>query len=724
MSLLRRHWANLLMIALAAAAVIAVLATSDRVTTSERDARESNLLSAFREPDISRVEVQAGDKRLVLERALGKDGGEDSWLLKEPIQEEADAYAIDKLFGTLEFARFVRKIKPEEVDRAAFGLDAPERTFQIQMGKIRYGLRIGKEAAQPAGAHYAELSADGAPGGGVFLIARDLVQELSVELRDLRGRQIVPYFSSEAARIVLEGEGGKRALKAMPHGRWQFDGMHGNVRLSRPLLDMVLVQFARLKADHFLTTAEADAALGPNRIKISIFPKDKKQPTGIVEVGGRCPKSDNDTVAIRRAPDPVAACVPKSVLEPLALSAERLADTTVSSARKDEIESVSLRVGEKRLVLHRKASGFRMEKPSAGDVSLDAGNAFVTSVSEVTGSLVPDADLKALGLAPAAGELTFKVIVSEGEVSSEKIEIGRVAPDGTLHVRRVQDGAVLALTRDAARAFTPSAVLLRSPTVLELLPAEISSVEISGEVPKQKFLRHASSAFELVEPKGYGHDAALCVEVIDLLQHLNAERWIADDDDGSFGFEKPLARVKVSVAQDSGTSVKEIVIGSLVSGGANAKLLGEPGVFVISRRVVSTLGRWLIDRGVFLLDADAATKITLERDGKRVVLTKQGEGFVAEKPSALTETSVRRLVETLSSLRAEGAVHLGPALPAEGLGKPLLSVIIEGNSGAKRFDVGAADTWQETAIHYARPKDGRATYAIAKSKVSELLAAF
>jgi hypothetical protein len=724
LSLLRRHWANLAMIVLAVAAIIAVVVTSSRVTTSEKEARESSVLSAFREADLSRIEVNAKGTRLVLERTPGEDGGEDSWLLKEPIQEEADAYAIDKLLGTLEFARFVRKIKPEEVDRAAFGLDAPERTFKIQMGEIRYELRIGKGAAQPAGAHYAEIVAEGAPGSGVLLIARDLVQELNVDLRDLRDRQIIPYFSSEASRIVLEGQGGKRALKPMKDGRWQFDGMHGGVRLSRALLDTMLVQFARLKADHFLTVAEAEAALSDERIKISIFPKDKGKPTGIVEVGGRCPKSDNDTVALRRAPDPVAACVPKSVLEPLALPAERLLDTTVSSARKDEIESLTLRVGEKSLVLHRKESGFRMEKPSKGDVALDTGNAFVATIAEATGTLVPDAELKALGLSPPAGELGLKVVVSEGQVANEKIEIGRPTRDGTLHVRRVQDGAVLALSQDTARAFVPSAVLLRSPTVLELLPAEIRSVEISGDVPKQKFLRHASGGFELVEPKGYGHDAALCVELLDLLQHLSAERWVADDDDGSFGFEKPLARVRVSVERDAGTSVKEVVVGSLVSGGAYAKLLGDPGVFVLSRRLVVALGHWLIDRGVFLLDADNTKKIRLERDGKEIVLSRQGEAFVADKPSALTETAVRRLLETLSSLRAEGAVHLGPPRPVEGLDKPLLTVTVEGNAAPKRFEIGAADTWQETAVHYARTKDVRATYAIAKSKVTELLGVF
>ncbi len=727
MSTLKRQWANIAVIGLALAAIIAVFATSDRVTTSEREARESNVLSAFREADISRVEVHSAKGNLLLERERGQDGGDDSWMLREPIKEEADPFAIQKLLGTLEFARFVRRIRSEEVDRAAFGLDAPIRRFKIQMGKIRFQLSIGKEAAQPKGAHYAEIIAEGAPGSGVLIIGRDLFQELDVGLEDLRGRLIVPYFSSEAERIVLEGLGGKRALRSLPHGRWRFDGMHGNTRVSRPLLDTLLVQFARLTADHFLNMKEAEAALGSEKIKISMFPKTKGDATGIVEVGGQCPKSKNDTVAIRRAPDPVAACVPKSVLEPLALPADRLLDSTVGGARKDEIESVTLRVGDKKLELNRKEAGFRLVKPVSGEVGLEAGNAFVSSLVDASGSLVPDADLASLGLAPPTGELSFKVVASDSAATEEKIELGRLGKDGTLHVRRKQDGAVLALSRDAARAFAPSAVLLRSPSVLKLKPAEIQSVAVSGTGTKQKFLRHPSGSFELVEPKGYSHDAALCVELVDLIVGLSAERWVADQDDGSFGFDKPAARLKIEVAHDAGPRSHEVLVGTLVSGGAYAKLLGEPGVFVVSRRVVRALSRWVIDRGNFMLNAANTSQISLKHDGKEIVLLRRGRSFVAKDPETakLTDTAMRRLVEAMSSLRAEGAVHLGAAKPGEGLGKPVLHVKVEREvGGPQEFRIGAADTWRETAVHYARVKGVRATFAIAKSKVTDLLAPF
>lgn len=721
-SLLERHWANLTMIVLALAALIAVVVTTNRVTTSEHEARESNVLSAFRESELTRIEISAKDKRIVLERTPAPDGGEGSWNLIEPLREEAETYAVEKLLGTLEFARVVRRIRAEDVDRAAFGLDTPVRSLDIRMGTIHYQLAIGKEAAQPAGARYLEVRAEGAPGSGVVLVGRDLFQELSVDLADLRGRQLVPYFSSDASRILLDGPGGRRVLTAMPHGRWRFEGMYGNLRLNRVLLDSVLVQFARLKADSFLALPEAEKHLGAEPLRLELTPKEKGKPKGILDVGGSCPKNEVDVIAIRRAPDPVAACVPKSVLGPLSLPAERLADRAVSSGRSDEIESVSLRVGDKTLLLNRKESGFRLEKPVAGDVSLEAGNAFVARLAEATGNWVPDADPKALGLAPAAGEVRFKVVVADAGMLEEVVELGRAGADGVLHVRRKQDGAVLALTRDVARAFVPSAVLLRSPNVLQLSATQISSVEIAGAAPHQKFVRHAGGSFELIEPKGYEHDAALCADIAEQLANLDAQRWVADEDDGSFGFDKPLAKVSFSAGEDAARH--ELLLGALTPGGVYAKLAGEPGVFVASRRVLQVVSQWAINRGVFMLDAETTSGIILEGSGQKLNLVEQSGSFVGAEGSTQSASSLRRVSETLASLRAEGAVHLGAARPSEGFDKPTLRVTARLRDGGQRtLTIGAADTWQDAAVYYARVSGVQATFAIARSKVNELTGA-
>ncbi len=165
------------------------------------------------------------------------------------------------------------------------------------------------------------------------------------------------------------------------------------------------------------------------------------------------------------------------------------------------------------------------------------------------------------------------------------------------------------------------------------------------------------------------------------------------------------------------------MVGSLVSGGAYAKLAGEPGVFVMSRRVVEALQGLLLDRSALMVAPDEAKKVTLERDGKKVELSREGDHFTQTAGPELGASSVTKIMEALAGLRAEAAVHLGAARPSEGLTKPTLVVRIEPPGGGKprQLSFGAGDAYQNTSIVYARSGSVDATFVIAKSKVTELL---
>jgi len=88
---------------------------------------------------------------------------------------------------------------------------------------------------------------------------------------------------------------------------------------------------------------------------------------------------------------------------------------------------------------------------------------------------------------------------------------------------------------------------------------------------------------------------------------------------------------------------------------------------------------------------------------------------------------VRKIVDTLSSLRAEAAVDIGSARTEQGFDHPLLTVRVEREPGhpekpqVTTFSVGAGDSWRGISVHYARVENMQATYAIARSAVRTLL---
>src|SRR5262245_50560343 len=159
----RERILNGVLFGVAFALVVAVLATRRSVTTNEEDARSTNILRVFREEDITRLRVERKDGSFTVVRTKVEDGGVGSWALKEPLVEDAEPFGVQKLLGTLEFASYVRQIKPEEVNRTAFGLDDPELVVHIDMGSIHYRIRVGREASSPAGSHYVEIAGEDTP---------------------------------------------------------------------------------------------------------------------------------------------------------------------------------------------------------------------------------------------------------------------------------------------------------------------------------------------------------------------------------------------------------------------------------------------------------------------------------------------------------------------------------------------------------------------------------
>jgi hypothetical protein len=726
---MRRQIVNLVLVVAALALVGVVVSTQRQVTTGEKDARSFNLLTAFREDDITRITSVRDGKRLVIDRATSPDAGDRSWNITEPVQEEAEAYAIDKLLGSLEFARFVRRIKPEEVNRAEFGLETPSWRIVLEMGNVHYALAFGKEAASPAGARYLELEARGGPESGVFLVSRDLVKELDIDAGALRGRQLMPYTSNQLSHVVITGSDGvERKLKSAGRDRWRFDGMQHGVRVNRDVFDQVLIQFARTKAEHFIDRAEAEAALaGGKNVRVELTPKEAGLPKGVIEVGGRCPKSENDVVALRREPDVVAACVPKSVLPGLDTPAVELVDKHLFALRKDEVESLSVVRGDKKLDLARKESGFVMRSPVQGEVELETGNRRIEAIVLAEGELVLDAKAADLGLEPPTGKITLRSSAESDEaVVEETVEIGRVGKSGKLAVRRVADGMVLELDPDAARTLEADSTLIRGLRLLDFSGSDFRSLEVRGRSVKQTIHREASGQIVLDVPAGKSADTALTGDAIHELGRLTADRWVSDVEEPSFGLASPELTVEFSFATgDAGVKDRVLTVGASTAGGAFAKLAGEPGVFVMPRRAIDALDTWFLDRTVFTVTPDVATKVEIERQGKKLTLERQGDGFVRAAGVELSPARVAEISDTLIALRAEAAVALGAAKPAQGFDKPEVTVRVERTGpGPKSFRIGVGDAWRGQSIHYVRADGVDATYVMAKTKAKVLIDAF
>ncbi len=505
-------------------------------------------------------------------------------------------------------------------------------------------------------------------------------------------------------------------------------------------LDRIWEALARMKADAFLTAAEA-AGASPT-VTVTLTPHGSSPL--VLEVGGACPGHPDDVVAVRRAPGaaPVFACVPRAVEEGLALPAAELADRRLFGARPDEVADVKLQEGAATLALARTGAQWHEQTPVDRPVDPEVGRAFLERLLDVAGTALPvpvggTPTPPALGLDPPRA--TVRVVSGPGTGTDERVELVEVGAEvaGKVAVRRTEDGVVATVPAAEAAALFPDELALRAKKVLDIPTADFHSLTVTGPLGTQRFERREGGAWVLLEPQGEGlsPDAALLTELVDAVGGLSAERWV-----GAALPEQGLDRPRISLTAEVGSGkaahTVTIAVGAPVAlggtprppagAGSFARLAGDPAVFVAPRLLEAAADRWILDRNALLVDAERITRVTLAAEGgKRLLLEAhagalQVVGAPADPASAALAAAVR---DALADLLADGVVTVGPPLPSQGFDKPALVVTVE--LGARRLSLrfGAGDAFRGIRVYYARREGVAATFAVAQSHVRPLLEA-
>ena len=705
--------------------ILAIWLFLDRgsLTTREAEMRKRNLLQAFRRDQIEEIAFDRGTSSFRIVKRI-EDGDSMYYVVRDGKEELADQIAVDRLISMLEFAVPDRKVD-EGLDKSALGLDAPRLRMKVVMGRLSYELLIGGEAPSPKGAAYAELKG---AGEGAFVVPRDLVTQLFLSEDTYRSRTLLPYLSPDLERLHIDGPGGERHFVRGAWGGWELDG-DPRIRADREMLDRVLFAFADIRAEAFLKDEEARGALAEDHVTITMVPREKARPKGVVKIGGECPGQPESVVVVREEPSRVAACAPKGVMRALTIPREHFEDRHLFSFRPDEIEEVVFTEGERKLELVRKGNGWQMRAPKEGEVEADAGNALARSIHGLEAlRIVPDADPKALGLEnPRLRANVRRATEGDDEAGVEEVvEIGAVRGN-FVYARRKVDGIVLELGRDAARALEPNLASLQSRTIVNVPLARVRRLKLTGAM-EQVIERSASGTWTLTAPAGYDVDPAVAIDIAEALRTLKAERWVADHDDGSFGLQKPRAIYELEVEDEKGGSETiRIVVGEAAGGGYFAKREGQDGVFVLPRAVARKVESYAIDRAAFLIVPKEIRKVVVRAKGKSVTIVRSGERFVAEGDASISPERATQIVEELGDFRIYGVVSLGAPRKEEGFDPPRLEIEIERQLAHElvpeklKILVGAGDAHEGLLVHYARREGVDATFAMAQAQVRAIL---
>ncbi len=735
------QWTSIGLAVAALGSVAAVLATKSRPGTTERTERERNLIRVFREDEIRSVSFDSGKQSFRLERTPGtadasadKGGG---FVLQTKEREPTDAASVDRVISGLALATPVRRV--EDKNPGELGLEKPEVSLEVGMGESVVRLSLGKPTPSPPDSAYVSVvEQNEKPRFAV--VTKEVAALFRMTPDDFRVHALVGVRKSDTRAVALQYSNSfdtlfesRRTDQVVLERSDKGFRIAGMGRANRQMVDNLFGALSHLEAKRFIDLAAAKRAQNERpAVVVRVTPADEKAPPVVVSLGGACPEFESEVVALLEQDPARAACVDRALVNTLLFERSSFEDKVPFSARVDEVVTLQIERGENRLVLTREGSGLMLREPSQAQVELDAGNARISAVLEASAVLVENPDPKKLGLDPPDGRALVVRLADDDQSVEEILELGKAQPDGTLPARRKDDGAVLLLSRDAARAFAVDATLLRSLRLADFALSALSQLDLTA--PERQVLKRAPNGFDLAVPRGFQHDGSLATDAVLALGSLTALRFVADTDDGSFGLATPTLTALAKFDADGGARSLKLAVGRPTPGGFFAKLEGDPAVFVIERSVAERLSSLLIDRGAFMVEPKTLARVVITKDGMSHTLERKGDELVPAAASGIDPTVASRLIEALSSLRAEAAVHSGAARPDEGFQKPSLEVRYEPQPGfgnTRTFVVGASgrasrpvSPANEQASHFARAKGIEATFVIADATLKPLFDLF
>jgi len=720
-----------LVIAAGATATYAYLVDRARVSDGDREARPRDVFPSFRVEDVRRLELTHGTEVTVLERTK-RDGGAEAWAMRAPFAGSTDLSAVDQLLRELEMAPRVRVLREDTLDAAALGLGAPRVRGHLSVGRLEYRFELGGDAPRPEGAAYMRVE-----GEGTFVVGRSLKVQLLREADTYRDHALVPYGAADVARLEVRAPGAPGFTVVRRDASFRVGTLEG-LRVSRAVMDRVFGALADMRADAFVADADAERAAVAPAVAVTLTPAGGEAAKLTVLLGGPCPRDPRDVIAVRTEPSRLGACVAKGVVDALSVAPESLVDRGPFFAHADEMEEVRLETLDaptERLDIARRGTGWHERSPEDRDLGsdeVDSANVLTLALASARSAAArsPEADE---AFVPRWRATVFRT----GASSPEVVEVAGESERGWL-VRRGDDGAILKADRGLARRLQPHAVLVRSLAAARVPvdPGAVVAIDDSCTAAPER-LDLAGGTWTSRGPAAFDVDAVAVTDLLSAFSRARADAWIAEKDDGTFGFETPgSCAVTLSVAGDSDAGEPHrvgIVFGGLADAEArdvNAHDVGDPAVFLAPKVLREIASHPAVDRSRFRLDVAQLSRVTLVHGAGRLLLVRPAGGGdplvrASGSPGDAREDTVDA---ALSALYAQSALHTGPPAPAEGLDHPILEVDAtpapSAHAAEIRLTFGAPVHESALDGYFARASGVDATFLVPRGLVDAILDAW
>ncbi|MBA3831907.1 MAG: DUF4340 domain-containing protein [Chthoniobacterales bacterium] len=555
---------------------------STKPNTAETKRQAGNVISLDREK-LEGIVIQNGDERIELHRQNGK------WRLTAPVQDQADATAVDNLISDLEtwqkFAIIPGKGDPK-VDKASlaeFGVIQPKLRLKLLMPDAPPEIRFGKEAALQS-QMYVRLG----EAKDVFIAGQTVRNDIAKKPDDFRDRKLTGLTTAQVTRAVLKSPAGEIEL-AKKNEHWE---------LVKPLqargddqkIGDLLAQVTNARIEEFVGDGSGDLhtyGLAEPRGSITIYGADDKQ--GETLQIGDAPERKKDQVFARFLPRQGVYALPKKTGEILTVRPNDLRDRHLVRLDGDNLDRIHIQgAGQPEIVLARKGEAWTIASKNSDPANGEEVRRLLSTLNEQqVMKFVADtaSDLPKYGLDHPSLQLTFGSFASEntaetaaGEHPFLTLSFGKTEGD-EVYARVGEEPFIVAVNRQLLPQIWSDPSQWQELAIFKFKPNEI-----------QHFARvtDREESFERIGPQSWKAtkgDAAVddtdVQSLINTLASLRAVRW-AGATTSAQGFEQAQLVLTFAASPDPKTLHKLTIGGRTDNTMWFAKVDSRDGTFVIS----------------------------------------------------------------------------------------------------------------------------------------------
>ena len=213
--------------------------------------------------DADRIELHG--REIETPRIIEREGS--TWQLLEPMQWSANYFAINRILNQLQFLEEEASFPVDDIEKngqslADYGLENPLLRIVIAQGEENISLSIG--TLTEIGNNVYLLGPDERE---IFVVNRQVIDGLLVELNDLRTREIfdIPVFEVDALGLQIRSEStadgsSLKVRLARNNGAWSFEAPLA-AKADPALVDNTINTLTTAKVGRFIETEQADLVL-------------------------------------------------------------------------------------------------------------------------------------------------------------------------------------------------------------------------------------------------------------------------------------------------------------------------------------------------------------------------------------------------------------------------------------------------------------------------------